>query len=67
MVLLSVDNHRQKNQWAEINVHVKSRDISVESSDGNLSAAIDLLIDKLDGQVVRHKNRLGGSNIVPRT
>jgi putative sigma-54 modulation protein len=57
-VLLSVDNHKQKSQWAEINVHVKSRDIFVESSDGNLYAAIDLLIDKLDRQVVRHKNRL---------
>ncbi|MGF6634831.1 ribosome hibernation-promoting factor, HPF/YfiA family [Paraburkholderia sp. MM6662-R1] len=57
-VLLSVDNQKQKRRWAEINVHVKGRDIFVESSDGDLYAAIDLLVDKLDRQVVRYKNRL---------
>ncbi|CAB3803014.1 Ribosome hibernation promoting factor [Paraburkholderia ultramafica] len=57
-VLLSVDNHKQKGQRAEVNVHVKGRDIFVESSNGNLYAAIDLLVDKLDRQVVRYKNRL---------
>jgi putative sigma-54 modulation protein len=57
-VLLSVDNHKQSNQSAEINLHVKGRDIFVESADSDLYAAIDLIIDKLDRQVVRHKDRL---------
>ncbi|MEM5426109.1 ribosome hibernation-promoting factor, HPF/YfiA family [Paraburkholderia ferrariae] len=57
-VLLSVDNHKETSQRAEISLHVKGRDIFVESADGDLYAAIDLLIDKLDRQVVRHKDRL---------
>jgi putative sigma-54 modulation protein len=61
-VLLAVDNHKEKEkrQKAEINLHVKGKDIFVESADGDLYAAIDILIDKLDRQVVRHKNRVQG-------
>ena len=49
-VILSVDNHKEKDkqQRAEINLHLKGKDIFVESANGNLYAAIDLLIDKLD-------------------
>ena len=52
--ILSVDNHKEKDkqQRAEINLHLKGKDIFVESANGNLYAAIDLLIDKLDRQVV---------------
>ncbi|MCA7974067.1 ribosome-associated translation inhibitor RaiA [Burkholderia sp. AU39826] len=57
-VLLSVDNHKQINRRAEISLHVKGRDIFVESVNDDLYAAIDLLIDKLDRQVVRHKDRM---------
>ena len=58
-VLLSVDNHKEKDkqQRAEINLHLKGKDIFVESANGNLYAAIDLLIDKLDRQVVKHKEK----------
>lgn len=61
-VLFSVDNHREKSkrQRAEISLHLKGKDIFVESADGDLYAAIDLLIDKLDRQVIRHKDRLQG-------
>ena len=57
-VLLAVDNPKHKGQRAEINLHVKGRDIFVEDADRDLYAALDLLIDKLDRQVVRHKGRL---------
>ncbi len=61
-VLLTVDNHREKEkrQRAEITLTVKKRDIYVESADGDLYAAIDVLVDKLDRQVLRHKDRTHG-------
>ena len=39
-------------------LHVKGKDIFVEQSHEDLYAAIDQLMDKLDRQVVRHKDRL---------
>ena len=61
-VLLTVDNHREKDkrQKAEINLHLKGKDIFVETCDGDMYAAIDLLIDKLDRQVIRYKDKLKG-------
>jgi putative sigma-54 modulation protein len=61
-VLLTLDNHKEKEkrQKAEITLHVKGKEIFVESADSDLYAAIDLLIDKLDRQVIRHKDRLQG-------
>lgn len=61
-VLLVLDNHREKDkrQRAEITLRVKGKDIFVESCDVDLYAAIDLLVDKLDRQVIRHKDRLQG-------
>ncbi|SIT36897.1 Ribosome hibernation promoting factor [Paraburkholderia ribeironis] len=61
-VVLSVDNHKEKEkrQKVEINLHLKGKDIFVESCDSDLYAAIDLMIDKLDRQVIRHKSRLQG-------
>jgi len=47
-VILSVEKLVQK---AEVNVHV--------SEDANLYAAIDSLVDKLDRQVVKHKEKNG--------
>lgn len=59
-VLLSVEKQKEKDrrQKAEVNLHVKGRDIFVESSHEDLYAAIDQLVDKLDRQVCRHKDRL---------
>jgi putative sigma-54 modulation protein len=61
-VLLAVDNHKEKDkrQKVEVNLHLKGKDIFVESANGDLYAAIDMLIDKLDRQVLRHKDRLQG-------
>ena len=59
-VILTVDNlpQKEKRQKAEINLHVPGKDLHVESFAGNLYAAIDALIDKLDRQVIKYKNKL---------
>ncbi|MFA7239978.1 MAG: ribosome-associated translation inhibitor RaiA [Sulfuricellaceae bacterium] len=55
-VILSVEKLVQK---AEVNVHVSGKDIFVQAEDANLYAAIDSLTDKLDRQVVKHKEKNG--------
>jgi putative sigma-54 modulation protein len=59
-VLLTVENMKEKErrQRAEVTLHVKGRDIFVEQAHEDLYAAIDQLMDKLDRQVMRHKDRL---------
>ena len=59
-VLLSVEKLKEKErrQRAEVNLHVKGKDIFVESAHEDLYAAIDDLMDKLDRQVCRHKARV---------
>lgn len=59
-VLLTVEKQKEKErrQKAEVNLHMKGRDIYVEHASEDLYAAIDQLMDKLDRQVVRHKNQL---------
>ena len=58
-VLLAIDKSKEKDrrQRAEVTLHVKGRDIFCEQSHEDLYAAIDQLMDKLDRQVVRHKDR----------
>jgi putative sigma-54 modulation protein len=53
-VILSVEKLRQK---AEINVHVRGKDIYVESSEEDMYAAIDLMMDKLDRQIIKYKDK----------
>ncbi|MGA8051378.1 MAG: ribosome-associated translation inhibitor RaiA [Burkholderiales bacterium] len=53
-VILSVGKLRQK---AEITLHVRGKDLHCECEDGDLYAAIDLLVDKLDRQVLKHKGK----------
>lgn len=59
-VLLTVDNQKEKDkrQHAECTIHVKGSDLFAESAHADMYAAIDELMDKLDRQVVRHKDRL---------
>jgi putative sigma-54 modulation protein len=59
-VLLSIENQKEKDgrQKAECNIHVKGSDMFAESAHHDLYAAVDELVDKLDRQVVRHKDRL---------
>jgi len=59
-VLLTVEKlaEKERRQKAEVTVHVKGKDIYVEQAHEDLYAAIDQLMDKLDRQVCRHKDRL---------
>ena len=53
-VILSVEKMAHK---AEVNMHVRGKDIFVETVDENMYAAIDTLADKLDRQVLKYKDR----------
>jgi putative sigma-54 modulation protein len=53
-VILSVSKIRQK---AEVTLRVRGKDIHCECEEADLYAAIDLLVDKLDRQVLKYKNR----------
>ncbi|MGZ3158677.1 MAG: ribosome hibernation-promoting factor, HPF/YfiA family [Burkholderiaceae bacterium] len=59
-VILTVDKlpEKEKRQKAEINLHVRGKDLHVESIAQDLYAAIDTLIDKLDRQVIKYKTKL---------
>ena len=54
-VILTVEKLRQK---AEVTLHVRGKELHCESEEADLYAAIDLLADKLDRQVLRHKGKL---------
>ena len=53
-VILSVEKLKQK---AEANVHLSGKTIFVECDDANLYVAIDNLIEKLDRQILKHKEK----------
>jgi putative sigma-54 modulation protein len=54
-MILTVEKLRQR---IEANVHLSGKDIFVESEDQDMYAAIDLLVDKLDRQIIKHKEKL---------
>lgn len=54
-VILSVDSHKQQ---AEATLQLAGNDIFAKSDDDNMYAAIDALIDKLDRQLIKHKEKL---------
>ncbi|MGB8516252.1 MAG: ribosome-associated translation inhibitor RaiA [Gallionella sp.] len=56
-IILSVAKLKQK---AEATVHISGKDVFVECDDDNLYAAIDNLVDRLDRQVIKHKEKLSG-------
>ena len=53
-MILSVEELKQK---VEANVHLSGKNIFVESHDADMYAAIDSLIDKLDRQIIKHKEK----------
>lgn len=53
-VILSVEKLKQK---AEANVHVRGKDIFVETDSEDMYASIDSLVDKLDRQILKHKEK----------
>ena len=54
-VILSVEKLKQK---AEATIHISGKDVFVECEDADLYVAIDQLVDKLDRQVIKHKEKL---------
>jgi putative sigma-54 modulation protein len=54
-VTLSIDKLQQK---AEANIHVGGANLFANSVDKDMYAAIDILSDKLDRQLLRHKEKM---------
>lgn len=54
-VVLNVEKH---NQIAEATLHLNGGEIHAKSDNQDMYAAIDSLIDKLDRQVLKHKDKL---------
>ena len=54
-IILGVEKLKQK---AEATIHISGHDVFVECEDENLYAAIDALVDKLDRQVLKHKEKV---------
>ncbi|MEN8213647.1 MAG: ribosome hibernation promoting factor [Pseudomonadota bacterium] len=54
-VILSVEKQRQ---MAEANFHVSGQDIYADTENEDMYAAIDGLIDKLDRQLMKYKEKL---------
>ena len=57
-VVLSVDKLRQQ---ISANLHVSGKEIHAECAEADMYAAIDALADKLDRQVLRHKEKRNGT------
>ena len=57
-VILSVEREQRR---AEASIHVRGKDLFAESQDPDMYAAIDSLVDKLDRQIVKHKEKLSGA------
>ncbi len=55
-VVLSVEKLRQK---AEADVHVSGAELFAEATSEDMYAAIDALVDKLDRQIIKHKEKHG--------
>ena len=53
-VILSVDKLQQK---AEATVHLSGKAVFAETEDSNLYVAIDSLVDSLDRQILKHKEK----------
>lgn len=54
-VVLSVDKLDQK---AEATAHVSGAELFADAVSQDLYAAVDMLVDKLDRQVIKHKEKL---------
>jgi putative sigma-54 modulation protein len=53
-VILGVEKLKHR---AEVTLHVRGKDIFVETTQDDMYAAIDTLLDKLDRAVLKHKSR----------
>jgi putative sigma-54 modulation protein len=53
-IVLSVEKQRQR---AEATIHVSGGDLFADADSEDLYAAIDMLVEKLDRQLIRHKEK----------
>ncbi|RAU19686.1 hypothetical protein DN062_00965 [Nitrincola tibetensis] len=54
-VTLSIEKQRQK---AEANLHLAGGEVFAQSENEDMYAAIDAMVDKLDRQVIKHKEKM---------
>ena len=59
-VTLSINNEKEKGlrNHAEITLHLKGKDLFAEAHNGDMYHAMDLVVDKLDRQVLKHKEKV---------
>lgn len=55
-VILTVEKQQQK---AEATVHASGKDLFAEHTCDDMYASIDGLVDKLDRQIIKHKEKIG--------
>ncbi|VAW49978.1 Ribosome hibernation promoting factor Hpf [hydrothermal vent metagenome] len=58
-VILTVEKQTQK---AEATVHVSGADLFAQHQTENMYASIDGLVDKLDRQIIKHKEKISNHN-----
>lgn len=58
-VILTVEKQAQK---AEATVHVSGADLFAQNQTEDMYASIDGLIDKLDRQIIKHKEKISDHN-----
>lgn len=61
-VTLSVEKLQQK---AEVDVHLAGKNLHVETVESDMYAAIDILMDKLDRMVLKHKEKQSDHRATP--
>ncbi|MGF1529704.1 MAG: ribosome hibernation-promoting factor, HPF/YfiA family [Candidatus Competibacterales bacterium] len=54
-VILTVEKDRQR---AEVEIHVAGQDLFADAEEGDMYAAIDGVMHKIDRQIVKHKEKL---------
>jgi putative sigma-54 modulation protein len=59
-VILSINNEKEKelHNHAEITLHLKGKDLFAEAHHADMYHAMDLMVDKLDRQILKHKEKV---------
>lgn len=59
-VTLSINNEKEKDlhNHAEITLHLKGKDLFAEAHHSDMYHAMDLVVDKLDRQVLKYKEKV---------